>query len=82
MYPHSWGIKETNLHLALSFFRNTQIRGFGSLDFTDSEGNEGHLDLNRLGDVIIKINDQPAVTHTLLRMMWLDNGKGLVPQSL
>ena len=68
--------------LALSFFGNTQIRGYGSLDFSDSEGNNGHLDLNRLGDAIIKINDQPAVTHPLIRTMWLDNDKGLVAQSL
>ncbi len=68
--------------LVLSFFGKTKIRGYGSLNFSDSEGNEGHLDLSRLGNVILKINDQPVVTHALNRTMWLDNDKGLVAQSL
>ena len=58
--------------LALSLFGNTKIRGYGSLDFTDSHGNEGHLDLNRQGIVALKINDQPAITHTLVRILWLN----------
>lgn len=68
--------------LVLSFFGKTKIRGYGSLNFSDSEGNEGHLDLSRMGNVILKINDQPVVTHALNRTMWLDNDKGLVSQSL
>lgn len=68
--------------LALSLFGKTKIRGYGSLDFSDSEGNEGHLDLSRLGQVILKINDQPVIIHPLTRTMWLDNDKGLVAQSL
>ncbi|NWF62739.1 MAG: hypothetical protein HXY38_00380 [Chloroflexi bacterium] len=66
--------------LALSFFGNTKIRGHGSLDFSDSAGNEGHLELNRQGDVKIKINDRPAVSHTLARLMRLDM-LSLSPQS-
>lgn len=58
--------------LALSFFGNTKIRGYGSLNLSDSAGNEGHLELSRQGDVTIKINDRPTISHTLVRVMWLD----------
>ncbi len=67
--------------LALSLFGNTKIRAYGSLDFKDTAGNTGHLDLNRQGYVTIKINDQPAITHALIRVMWL-NGLNLSPQPL
>ena len=67
--------------LALSLFGNTKIRAYGSLDFEDNFGNTGHLDLNRQGYVTLKINDQPAVTHALVRVMWLDTPK-LSPQPL
>jgi hypothetical protein len=66
--------------LALSLFGNTKIRGYGSLDFTDSEGNKGHLDLNRQGYLSVRINDQPTVSHTLVRLMWLEEMK-LAPQT-
>jgi len=65
--------------LALSLFGNTKIRAYGSLDFKDNAGNTGHLDLNRQGYVTMKINDKPAVTHALVRVMWLDELK-LSPQ--
>lgn len=68
--------------LALSLFNKTKIRGYGSLNFTDSHGNEGHLDLNRQGYVTLKINDQPAVTHALVRVIWLDNNMNISPQPL
>lgn len=67
--------------LALSLFGNTKIRAYGSLDFKDNAGNSGHLDLNRQGYVTMKINDQPAVTHALVRVMWLNELK-LSPQPL
>ena len=67
--------------LALSLFGNTKIRAYGSLDFKDNAGNTGHLELSRQGYVTIKINDQPAVTHALVRVMWLD-GLKLSPQPL
>ena len=67
--------------LALSFFGNTKIRGYGSLTFSDSAGNEGQLNLSRQGEVTIKINDQPTVTHALVRVMWLDD-TNLSPQPL
>ncbi|MCQ3936103.1 MAG: hypothetical protein DPW18_03530 [Chloroflexi bacterium] len=66
--------------LALSLFGNTKIRGYGSLDFSDSASNKGHLDLNRQGYVTLRINDKPAVTHALVRVMWLDDSK-LAPQT-
>lgn len=67
--------------LALSLFGNTKIRAYGSLDFKDNAGNSGHLDLNRQGYVTLKINDTSAVTHALIRVMWLENLK-LSPQPL
>ncbi len=57
--------------LALALFGNTKIRAYGSLDMKDSLGNTGHLDLNRQGDVTLKINDQPAKSHALVRVIWL-----------
>lgn len=68
--------------LALSLFGNTKIRAYGSLDFKDNAGNSGHLDLNRQSYVTLKINDNPAVTHALIRVMWLDGGLKLSPQPL
>ncbi|MFM8367380.1 MAG: hypothetical protein ACKOBD_01305, partial [Chloroflexota bacterium] len=58
--------------LAISLFGNTKIRAYGSLDFKDNAGNSGHLDLNRQGYVTLKINDKAAVTHALVRVMWID----------
>jgi hypothetical protein len=67
--------------LALSLFGNTKIRAFGSLNFKDTAGNTGHLDLNRQGDVTIKINDRLAATQALVRVMWLE-GLKTSPQPL
>jgi hypothetical protein len=58
--------------LALSFFGNTKIRAHGSLLLNDSAGNKGTAQLTRQGDVAIKMNDQPAITHALVRVIWLD----------
>ncbi|HNO31103.1 MAG TPA: hypothetical protein PKI78_04890 [Anaerolineales bacterium] len=68
--------------LALSLFGRTKIRAYGSLDFKDGAGNTGHLDLNRQGYISIKINDQPVISHALVRVIWLDNGLKLSPQPL
>lgn len=68
--------------LALSFFGNTKIRGYGSLDFQDSAGNKGHLELNRQGDVSIKINDRPKINHALVRVMWLNNTMPTASQTI
>jgi len=57
--------------LALALFGNTKIRGYGSLDIKDSLGNSGHLNLNRQGYANIQINAQPAVSHALVRTIFL-----------
>lgn len=65
--------------LAILFFGNTKIRAYGLLDFKDSAGNFGHLDLNRQGYVGLSINDKPAATYALVRVMWQD-GLNLSPR--
>ena len=44
--------------LALSLVGNTRIRAYGSLNFKDSLGNTGRLELNREGKLNITINNQ------------------------
>jgi len=44
--------------LALSLLGNTRIRAYGSLNFTDSAGNSGRLELKRDGGLTIIVNDQ------------------------
>jgi hypothetical protein len=65
--------------LALSLFGNTRIRAYGFLDLKDNAGNIGRLDLNRSGDIAIKINDQPIVHHAIVKIIWLLN-KALLPR--
>ena len=50
--------------LVLSLIGNTRIRAYGSLNFKDSAGNTGRLELERDGSLTININDQ--VTQHLL----------------
>lgn len=50
--------------LVLSLIGNTRIRAYGSLNFKDSAGNTGRLELKRDGSLTININDQ--VTQHLL----------------
>jgi hypothetical protein len=59
--------------LALSLFGNTRIRAYGSVEFKDGAGNTGRLDLNRSGDIAIQLNNQPAVHHSAVRIIWLEN---------
>lgn len=59
--------------LALSLFGNTRIRAHGRLDFKDNAGNTGRLDLNRSGDITIRINDRPIVHHSVVKIIWLEN---------
>ena len=47
--------------LAVRFIRPTRIRAYGSLNFKDSPGHIGRLELTRSGDLSITINDQ--TTH-------------------
>ena len=65
--------------LALSLFGNTRIRAHGFLELTDNQGNRGRLELNRSGDIAIKINDQPAAHHAIAKITWLA-GKTPLPQ--
>lgn len=58
--------------LAILFFGATKIRAYGSLDFKDSAGNFGHLDLNRQGYVGLSVNNNPAATYALVRVLWRD----------
>ena len=66
--------------LALSFFGNTRIRAYGFLNLKDSAGNTGRLDLNRAGDISVRINNQPATNHSIVRTIWLGNNKSSLPQ--
>ena len=65
--------------LALSLFGNTRIRAYGYLELKDNQGNTGRLDLSRSGDIAIKINNQPAVHHAIVKITWLAN-KTPLPQ--
>lgn len=58
--------------LAVSLFGNTKIRAYGSLEFKDTAGNHGHLELNRQGYVAIQINDHTPASFALTRLMWLE----------
>jgi len=57
--------------LALSFIGNTRIRAYGYLNIKDNKGNSGRLELNRSGDITIKINEKPASNHSIAKITWL-----------
>jgi len=67
--------------LALSLFGNTRIRAYGSLNSKDNRGNTGRLDLNRAGDISIRINEQPPAHHAIVKIIWLDD-KTPLPQPI
>lgn len=50
--------------LALSLFRHTSIRAYGSLRFKDNAGNQGNLELKRDGEVNLMLNGDPQ-NHNL-----------------
>jgi hypothetical protein len=58
--------------LALSLFRNTRIRAYGVLNIKDNKGNSGRLELNRAGDISIKINEQPETNHSIAKITWMN----------
>jgi len=58
--------------LALSLFGNTRIRAYGYLNIKDNKGNTGRLELNRMGDISIKINEKTASHHTIAKITWMD----------
>lgn len=59
--------------LAISLFNNTRIRAYGSLTLSDNMGNAGHLELNRAGDISIKINEQTSSSHSIAKITWMNN---------
>jgi hypothetical protein len=58
--------------LALSLFGNTRIRAYGSLNIQDNRGNAGRLELNRAGDISIRINEQPVASHSIATITWMN----------
>jgi hypothetical protein len=66
--------------LALSLLRNTRIRAYGFLNIKDNHGNTGRLELNRAGDISIKINENIASNHSISKITWI-NIQLLAPQS-
>lgn len=58
--------------LALSLFGHTRIRAYGFLNFEDSAGNSGKLELNRDGNISMVINNDQPTTHTLPATLWID----------
>jgi hypothetical protein len=58
--------------LALSLFGNTRIRAYGSLNIKDNRGNSGRLELNRAGDIAIRINGQPEASHSIAKITWMN----------
>jgi len=58
--------------LALSLFGNTRIRAYGFLNIQDNQGNTGRLELNRAGDISIKINEQSASNHSIAKITWMN----------
>ena len=58
--------------LALSLVGKTRIRAYGSLDIKDNKGNTGRLELNRTGDISIKINNEQPVSHSITKITWIN----------
>jgi len=59
--------------LAPSLIHNTRIRAYGYLNLKDNNGNTGRLELNRAGDLSIKINEQPASNHSISKVKWINS---------
>jgi hypothetical protein len=58
--------------LALSLFGNTRIRAYGFLNIKDNRGNAGRLELNRAGDISIRINEQTEASHSIPKITWMN----------
>lgn len=58
--------------LALSLIGKTRIRAYGFLNLKDNQGNSGRLELNRAGDISIKINDQKTSNHSFAKITWIN----------
>ena len=58
--------------LALSLVGNTRIRAYGFLNLKDNMGNSGRLELNRAGDISIKINNERTIGHSIAKITWMN----------
>jgi len=58
--------------LALSLFRSTRIRAYGFLNVKDNKGNTGRLELNRTGDISIRVNESLEANHSIAKIMWMN----------
>jgi hypothetical protein len=58
--------------LALSLIGKTRIRAYGFLNIKDNQANTGRLELNRSGDITIKINEQPESNHSIATITWMN----------
>ncbi|HSM72527.1 MAG TPA: hypothetical protein VK851_13370 [Anaerolineales bacterium] len=58
--------------LALSLLRNTRIRAFGFLNMKDNHGNTGRLELDRTGDISIRINERFVSDHSISKITWVN----------
>lgn len=58
--------------LALSLIGSTRIRAHGFLNIRDNRGNSGRLELDRSGDISIRINDQRMADHSIARITWVN----------
>lgn len=58
--------------LALSLLGNTRIRAYGFLNLRDNRGNTGRLDLNRAGDISVRINGQSEASHSIAKITWMN----------
>jgi len=58
--------------LAFSLFGNTRIRAYGFLNIKDNKGNIGRLELNRTGDISIKINERSVSNHSTAKITWMN----------
>ena len=58
--------------LAISLFNNTRIRAHGFLNLKDNMGNSGRLELNRTGDINVRINDRNPACYSIAKITWLN----------
>lgn len=58
--------------LALSLLRSTRIRAYGYLNLKDNHGNTGRLELDRTGDISIRINERFLSDHSISKITWVN----------
>jgi hypothetical protein len=50
-------------------FGGTRIRAYGFLNLKDNCGNIGRAELNRTGEIAIRIDQQPEVRYSIFSLM-------------